>query len=101
VDSTSSESSDTYRQNKQLKALTQKYGKELKDIGISIKEDGSLSVSDNILKKSSVKEIRKVFSEESDYVNGVRRIAKRINNSSYEEVYAQMTGAGGKLNIIL
>jgi hypothetical protein len=62
-----------------LKALTKKYGSELKDIGISIQDNGTLSVSDNILKGSSLKEIRKVFSEESDYVRGVRNIAKRLN----------------------
>lgn len=101
LESTNSDSSDTYRQNRQLKALTQKYGKNLKDIGISIEEDGKLSVSDNILKASSKKELRKVFSEESSYVRSIRNIAKRINTTSYDEVYAQMTGAGGRLNITL
>ena len=101
IDSTSSPDSETYRQNRQLKALTKKYDKELKDIGISIEENGTLSVSDNILKCSTFKEIRKVFSEESDYVRSVRTIAKRMNASSYDEVYAQMTGSGGKLNIVL
>ena len=101
IDSTSSENSDTYRQNRQLKALTKKHGDDLADIGISIEENGTLSVSENILKGSSLKEIKKVFSEESDYVRNVRSIAKRMNSSSYDEVYAQMTGAGGRLNIIL
>ena len=101
MESTSSKSSDTYRQNRQLKALTQKYGDDLKDIGISIKDDGTLDLSDNILKKSSFKEIHKVFSEESGYVQGVRTIAKRMHNTTYDEIYAQMTGTGGKLNIVL
>jgi len=101
LESTSSNSSDTYRQNRQLKALTQKYGDDLKDIGISIEENGSLSVSDNILKGSSFKEIRKVFSDESNYVSGLRTITKRMHNNSYDEIYAQMTGSGGRLNIIL
>ena len=93
--------SDTYRQNRQLKALTQKYGEDLKDIGISIEENGSLSMSDNIFKNSSLKEIRKVFSDDSNYVRNVRNIAKRMNSSSYDEVYAMMTGAGGRVNIVL
>lgn len=101
IESTSSNTSDTYRQNRQLKALTNKYGDDLKDIGISVKEDGTLDLSDNILKKSSFKEIRNVFSEESNYVRGIRTIAKRMNTTSYDEIYAQMTGSGGKLNIIL
>lgn len=101
MESTSSKSSDTYRQNRQLKALTDKYGKDLKDIGITIEDNGTLSVSDNILKGSSMKEIRKVFSEDSDYIQNVRRITKRMNTSSYDEVYALMTGSGGRLNIVL
>lgn len=101
MESTSSKSSDAYRQNRQLKALTQKYGDDLKDIGISIKDDGTLDLSDNILKKSSFKEIHKVFSEESGYVQSVRTIAKRMNNTTYNEVYSQMTGTGGRINIVL
>ena len=101
IESSSSDSSETYRQNRQLKALTQKYEAELKDLGISIEKDGKLSVSDNILKASSKKELRKVFSEDSDYVRNIRTIARRMNSTSYDEVYAQMTGAGGRLNIIL
>ena len=101
LESSSSDSSDTYRQNRQLKALTKKYGDDLKDLGISIEEDGKLSVSDNILKASSTKEIRKVFSDDSGYVRGIRTIAIRMNTTSYDEVYAQMTGAGGRLNITL
>lgn len=101
IESTSSKDSDTYRQNRQLKALSQKYSKELKNLGITVEENGTLSVSDNILKNSSMKEIRKVFSEESDYVQKVRNIARRMNNSSYEEVYAYMTGTGGRINVVL
>lgn len=101
MESSSSSDSDTYRQNRQLKALTKKYGDDLKDIGISIKEDGTLSVNDNILKGSSFKEIRNVFSEDTDYVRSIRNIAKRLHATSYDEVYAQMTGAGGRINITL
>lgn len=101
IDSSSNEDSEVYRQNRQLKALTNKYGDDLENIGISIEDDGTLSISENILKGSSFKEIRSVFSEESDYVRSVRNIAKRMNSNSYDEVYAQMTGVGGRLNIIL
>ena len=101
IDSTSSPDSDTYRQNRQLQALTKRYGSELKDIGITIEEDGKLSIAENTLKGSTWKELRKVFSEESDYVKNIRTIAKRLHNTSYDEVYAEMTGSGGKINIVL
>ena len=101
LESSSSDSSETYRQNRQLKALTQKYGNDLKGIGINIEEDGTLSIKENILRKSSFKEIRSVFSNESDFVRGVRNIANRMHNTSYDEIYAQMTGTGGHISITL
>lgn len=101
LDSTSSKDYDTNRQHKQLKALTKKFGDDLEDIGITIEEDGKLSVSENILKGSSFDEVKKVFSKDSDYIKGIRNIAKRMNAQSYEEIYAMMTGSGGKLNIVL
>lgn len=101
IDSSSSKDSDTYRHNRQLKALTEKYSDELKDIGITIEDDGKLSVNENILKGSSFDDVKRVFSNESDYVVNINKIAKRMNATSYEEVYTQMTGAGGRINITL
>lgn len=101
IESSSSEDSETYRQNRQLKALSQKYEKELKKIGISIEDDGTLSVSENLLKSASFEDAQKLFSDESNYIKTVRNIAKRMNATSYEEIYALMTGNGGKLNIVL
>lgn len=101
IDSTSSKGYDTYRQNRQLKALTEKYSDELKDIGITIEDDGKLSVNENILKGSSFDDVKEVFSTESDYVINVNKIARRIHATSYDEVFAQMTGTGGRVNIAL
>lgn len=101
LESSSNKDSDTYRQNRQLKALSQKYGEDLEDLGITIEEDGKLTISENILKASSFEDVKKVFSEESEYVKGIRTIAKRMNAQSYEEIYALMTGTGGRLNIVL
>lgn len=101
LESTSNKDSDTYRQNRQLKALSEKYGEDLEDIGITIEDDGTLTVNENLLKASSFDEVKKVFSEESDYMKNIRTIAKRMNAQSYEEIYALMTGSGGRLNIVL
>lgn len=101
IESSSSEDADTYRQNRQLKALSNKYGEDLKDLGITIEEDGKLTVNENLLKKSSFDEVKKVFSEESEYISSVKRIAKRMHATSAEEIYAMMTGNGGRINIQL
>ena len=101
IDSSSTKDTDTYRQNRQLKALTKKYGEELEDLGISIEDDGKLTINETLLKKSSFDEVKKVFSEESEYITNVKRIAKRMHATSAEEVYAMMTGNGGRINIQL
>lgn len=101
LDSTSSKDSDTYRQNRQLKALTEKHGEELEDLGITIEEDGKLTINENLLKSSSFDEVKKVFSKESDYMEGIRNIARRMHATSTEEIYALMTGNGGQINIQL
>ena len=101
LESSESKDTDNYRQNRQLKALTKKYGEDLEDLGITIEDDGKLTVSENILKGSSFDEVKKVFSEESEYVKGIRQIAKRMHATSSNEIYALMTGNGGRVNIQL
>lgn len=101
MESTSSKDADTYRQNRQLKVLSEKYGDELKDIGITVEKDGKLSLSENVLKASSFKKVKEVFDNDSDYISGVRKIARRMHATSYDEVYEMMTGCGGRLNIVL
>lgn len=101
LDSTDSRDSETYRQNRQLKALSQKFSDDFKDIGITFDEDGKMSISENILKSSSFDEVKKVFSKESDYMKNMRNIARRMHAQSYEDIYTLMTGNGGRLNITL
>lgn len=101
LDSTSSKDSDNYRQNRQLKALSQKYSDDLEDLGITFDNDGKMSVSENILKASSCDKVKEIFSKESDYIKGIRKISQRMNAQSFEDIYTMMTGNGGRLNIIL
>lgn len=101
LDTTSTKGSDIARLNKQLKALTKKYSEDLEDIGITLDKDGKMSVSENILKSSSFDEIGKVFSDDTDYMKELDRIAKRMNGEAYDDVYTMMTGCGGRLNIQL
>ncbi|MBR2044570.1 MAG: hypothetical protein IJ958_00355 [Agathobacter sp.] len=101
LDSSDCKDADVYRQNRQLKALTNKYSEELEDLGITIEEDGKLTVSENILKGSSFDEVKKVFSEESEYIKSMKRIAKRMHATSEAEIYVLMTGNGGRVNIQL
>ena len=101
IESSDCKDVDVYRQNRQLKAITNKYGEDLEDLGITIEEDGKLTVNENILKGSSFDEVKKVFSEESEYMKSVKRIAKRMHATSEAEIYVLMTGNGGRVNIQL
>lgn len=101
LESSDNKDTNSYRQNRQLKALTQKHEEDLKDLGITIEEDGKLTVNENILKGSSFEEVKNVFSEESEYIKSLRRIAKRLHATSSAEIYVLMTGNGGRVNIQL
>ena len=101
MESTSVKDSDTYRLNKQLKELTAKYGDKLEDIGLTIQEDGKLKLSNTVFEGTSLKEFKEVLGKDSDYMQGLKRISRRMNNEAYDEVYAMMTGCGGRLNIVL
>jgi len=101
LSSSNTKGTDAYRYNKQLQRLTKEYEDEFKDIGITIKKDGTLSISENILEGASYKEVKKIFSKEEKYTNRLHSIAKRMNSNSYDEIYTQLTGNGGHLNITL
>jgi len=101
LETSSSKDSDLYRLNRQLKELSKKYEAGLDDLGIRLDDDGKMKISQDILKGSTAKELGKVFSEDSDYMRGMKRISKRMNNEAYDDVYAMLTGCGGRLNIIL
>ena len=101
MESTSMKGSDTYRLNKQLKELTDKYGDKLEDIGITIEEDGKMKVNKNIFEGSSLSELKEVFDKDGEYMREIKRISRRMNNEAYDEVYAMLTGCGGRLNIVL
>lgn len=96
----SDSSSDVSRYAKQLKKLASKYSDELEDIGITIEKDGSMTVSTNLLSAASADKIKEVFSKENtSLLKTAQQIAKNLYNNSYEELYTQLTGNGGRLNI--
>lgn len=96
----SDSSSEVSRYAKQLKKLASKYGDELEDIGITIEKDGSMTVSTNLLSAASVDKLKEVFSKDNtDLLKTTQQIAKHLNSNSYDALYTQMTGNGGKLNI--
>lgn len=97
-----SDSSDLRRQSRQLKAMAEKYSDQLRGIGITVEKDGSMSVSKTTLKGADISEIKKVFSKEtSDLLKKANSIARRVSSNSYDALYQELTGNGGKINITL
>lgn len=92
---------DISRCRKNLENLTKKYSEELEDIGINIQDDGSLKITEGILKGSTAKEIKKAFSKEAGLMSKTQSLARRMNRNTYDLLYTELTGNGGRLNITL
>lgn len=93
--------SNMQRYAKRLKDLSKKYGEKLDDIGITINNDGTLKVNENLLKKSDVSKLKEVFGKESSYAKQFSTIAKQIANTSADAMYAEMTGSGQNVDLTL
>lgn len=84
-----------------IKKLASKYSDELKKIGITTNKDGTLSASENLVKKADVKKVEKLFSSKSDFAKGIEKASKKLHNATYNYLYSEMTGNGLKINIQL
>ncbi|MDC7301247.1 hypothetical protein [Agathobacter ruminis] len=96
-----SKNPDNRRYAKQLKDLSEKYKEDLSKIGISIEDDGSLNLNETYIKTVDAKEIGKLFSKESEFTKMAGTISKRMNQATRDTIYANMTGSGQTINIVL
>lgn len=102
IDSTSgSNDAQVKRFSKQLKALAEKYGDDLKNIGISVEKNGSLSINEGVLELSDMKKIRTAFSKENGFMEATTKLARKLKSDTYDALYVDMTGNGGRINITL
>lgn len=92
---------DTKRCIRQLKTLSNKYADELKDIGITIEKDGTLSVNDDLLKTADNSKARKIFSSDGEYAKKSMSIARKLNNAVHSDIFSQITSKGLHINISL
>lgn len=96
-------SSQLNRYGNSLKKLASEYKDELESVGISIdSKNGQLKVNSNLLSGKSIEQLKKVFSsKDSNLLKSTQTLAKRIHSIAETEIYTQMTGNGGKINISL
>ena len=92
---------DTNRYLRQLKTLSRKHSDELSNIGITVEKDGTLTINEDLLKMADNSKVRKVFSSDNDFSQKSLRIAKKLNNAVQNNIFAQVTGTGLRINITL
>lgn len=100
----SSSSSGNYslqRYAKQLKNLAKEYADELKDIGITVKSDGTLEKNENLLKAADVSDIRDLFGENAEFATRSFNYAKRMNTKAADLIYTELTQKGKNINLTL
>ena len=94
-------SHDTKRYVKQLKALTNKYASELSDIGITVERSGKLTVNEDLLKTANNSKVRKIFSPDQEYSKKAYSICGKFNNAVRVDIVSQVNGKGLHINISL
>lgn len=100
----SSGSSSDYslsRYGKQLKNLAKEYADELKDIGVTVKSDGTLEKNDNLLKAADVSDIKKLFGKDAEFAAKSANYAKRMNAKAADLIYTELTQKGKHVNLTL
>lgn len=96
--SNASGNSSLQRYAKQLKNLAKEYADELKDIGITVKSDGSLEKNDNLLKAADVSDIRDLFDKDAKFASRASNYAKHINTKAADLIYTELTQTGLYIN---
>lgn len=89
------------RYSKQLKNLAKEYADELKNIGVTVKSDGSLEKNENLLKSADVSDIKKLFGKDAQFITKTSNYAKRINAKSADLIYSELTKTGQNINYTL
>lgn len=67
---------------KLLKDLTSKYSDNLDKIGITVNSDGTLETRSSLFSTASISKFEKLFSGDSDYMQGVSAYSKRLQKRS-------------------
>ena len=90
---------DTRRYLKQLKNLSKKYSKELEEIGITTENDGKLTVNSDLLSLADNSKVSKLFSKDEEFVQKSQRIASRLNDAAYNDIFTQISTKNVHINI--
>ena len=73
---------------KSIKNLSGKQKKDLEAVGISIEDSGKLKIDEDKLKEANPTRVKKLFSEDSDFMKQLKSYAKKMSSkgSGYANV---------------
>lgn len=92
---------DILRQAKRLKKYVNDNSDTLSKLGITVQTDGTLSCSENLLKKADKDDLKSAFGKDSKFLKNLTSTAKRLHTETYDNLYSQMTGSGNNINLVL
>lgn len=84
-----SENSTILRNTLNMTTLTDRYSKQLENIGITINSDNTLSVDEDKLKAADVSSVKSLFSPTSSYSRQLDTMATNIASQAASDVYSQ------------
>lgn len=73
-----SDSRDIKRSAGEMTKIAKKYSKELEAMGISISSSGKLKIDAKEFKKATTKQVKKIFSEDSEFTKDLEKLMKKV-----------------------
>lgn len=89
--SAKSSSSAMNRYSRQLKHLVKKYSEQFSDIGITMNNDGTLKVSEDILKNADSDDLENAFGKDAGFTSSLYGLSRRMGNTSYDDYFTSLS----------
>lgn len=93
-----SSSNSMNRYSKQLKQLVKKYSEQFSDVGITMNNDGTLKVNENLLKNADYDDLENAFGKDAGFTSSLYSISRRMSNTSYDDYFTSLS-KGQNINV--
>ena len=92
---------ETKRYIKQLHTLSTKHADELEDIGITVNNDGTLDLNEDLLKTADNSKAKKLLSADQEYPQKLLKLSRRMNNAVQENIMSLISTQNLHIDISL
>jgi hypothetical protein len=93
-----SDSSNIKSTGRQMKSLTKEYASQLEDMGITVKNNGTLKIDKSELQTATTRQVSKVFGND-DYKSSMKSLMKKLRNQVNREQVQLSDSVGNNLNL--